>query len=212
MSEDADAIVIGAGLAGLVAATELADAGRRVLVLDQEPEQNLGGQAFWSLGGLFLVDSPEQRRLRIRDSHALAWQDWCGTAGFDRDEDYWPRRWAEAYVAFAAGEKRAWLHAMGLRIFPVVGWAERGSGDASADTATRCPRFHLTWGTGPGVVAPFEAPRARRRRRGAWSSFAFRHRVDELDRLRWGTSRACSGSRAGALVGGRAWVGEQRAA
>ncbi|MCX8256220.1 MAG: FAD-dependent oxidoreductase, partial [Beijerinckiaceae bacterium] len=140
-----DAIVIGAGLAGLVAATELADAGRRVLVLDQEPAQSLGGQAFWSLGGLFLVNSPEQRRLRIRDSHDLAWQDWCGTAGFDRDEDHWPRRWAEAYVAFAAGEKRAWLHAMGLRIFPVVGWAERGGGHASGP-GNSVPRFHVTWG------------------------------------------------------------------
>ena len=176
MSEDADAIVIGAGLAGLVAATELADAGRRVLVLDQEPAQNLGGQAFWSLGGLFLVDSPEQRRLRIRDSHDLAWQDWCGTAGFDRDEDHWPRRWAEAYVAFAAGEKRAWLHAMGLRIFPVVGWAERGGGHASGP-GNSVPRFHLTWGTGPGVLAPF-VRRAREAEAKGLISFAFRHRVD----------------------------------
>ena len=176
MNEETDAIVIGAGLAGLVAATELADAGRRVLVLDQEPEQSLGGQAFWSLGGLFLVDSPEQRRLRIRDSHDLAWQDWLGTAGFDRHEDHWPRRWAEAYVAFAAGEKRAWLHAMGLRIFPVVGWAERGGGHASGP-GNSVPRFHLTWGTGPGVLAPF-VRRAREAEAKGLISFAFRHRVD----------------------------------
>src|ERR1700712_2720832 len=94
----ADVIVVGAGLAGLVATAELADAGRRVLLLDQEPEASLGGQAFWSLGGLFLVDSSEQRRVRIRDSFDLAWQDWLGTAGFDRPDDLWPRRWAEAYV------------------------------------------------------------------------------------------------------------------
>ena len=119
----ADAIVVGAGLSGLVAATELADAGRKVIVVDQEPEQNFGGQAFWSLGGLFLIDSPEQRRLGIKDSRDLAWRDWRGTAGFDRNEDYWPRRWAEAYVDFAAGEKRSWLRAMGHRIFPIVGWA-----------------------------------------------------------------------------------------
>src|SRR3954463_1335690 len=150
-----DAIVVGAGLAGLVATAELADAGRRVILLDQEGEQSLGGQAWWSFGGLFLVDSPEQRRLRIKDSRELAWQDWLGTAGFDRDEDYWPRRWAEAYVDFAAGEKRAWLRAMGHRLFPIVGWAERGDGRADGH-GNSVPRFHLTWGTGPGVVEPFE--------------------------------------------------------
>src|SRR5260221_13369340 len=155
MAGDADIIVVGAGLAGLVAATEIAEAGRRVIVVDQEGEQSLGGQAFWSFGGLFLADSREQRRLGIKDSYDLALQDWIGSAGFDRDEDLWPRRWAEAYVAFAAGEKRAWLRAMGLRFFPVVGWAERGGYDAMGH-GNSVPRFHVTWGTGPGVVEPFE--------------------------------------------------------
>src|ERR1700712_379931 len=128
---DADVIVVGAGLAGLVATAELVDAGRKVLLLDQENEANLGGQAFWSFGGLFLVDTPEQRRLGIKDSLELARQDWAGTAGFDRErEDHWPRQWADAYVDFAAGEKRSWLRDQGLRLFPVVGWAERGGYDA----------------------------------------------------------------------------------
>jgi uncharacterized protein len=179
MSRDADAIVIGAGLAGLVAACELADAGKSVIVLDQEPEQSLGGQAFWSLGGLFLVDSPEQRRLRIKDSFDLAWQDWQGTAGFDRDEDHWPRRWAEAYVGFAAGEKRSWLRAMGHRFFPIVGWAERGGG-AALGHGNSVPRFHLTWGTGPGVIEPF-VRRAREAEQSGRLRFRFRHRVDLLD-------------------------------
>ncbi|MDI5942516.1 FAD-dependent oxidoreductase, partial [Micromonospora sp. DH15] len=138
---DADVIVVGAGLAGLVAATEAADAGRTVLLLDQEPEQNLGGQAWWSFGGLFLVDSPEQRRMGVRDSVELAWQDWLGSAAFDRPEDHWPRRWAEAYVHFAAGEKRSWLRSMGHRLFPVVGWAERGGGAADGH-GNSVPRFH----------------------------------------------------------------------
>ena len=155
MAEDADVIVVGGGLAGLVAAAEVADAGKRVIVVDQEGEQSLGGQAFWSFGGLFLVDSPEQRRLGIRDSYDLALQDWMGTAGFDRDDDHWPKRWAEAYVAFAAGGKRDWLRAMGHRIFPVVGWAERGGYDAMGH-GNSVPRFHVTWGTGPGIVEPFE--------------------------------------------------------
>ena len=178
MAEDADVIVIGGGLAGLVAATEIADAGKRVIVLDQEGEQNLGGQAFWSFGGLFLVDTPEQRRLGIRDSADLAMQDWQGAAGFDRDEDHWPRRWAEAYVAFAAGEKRDWLRAMGHRSFPVVGWAERGGYDAMGH-GNSVPRFHVTWGTGPGVVAPFER-RAREAEVSGRLTFRFRHRVDAL--------------------------------
>ena len=178
MAEDADVIVVGAGLAGLVAAAEIADAGKHVIVVEQEGEQSLGGQAFWSLGGLLLVNTPEQRRLGIKDSYDLALQDWIGSAGFDRDEDLWPRRWAEAYVAFAAGEKRAWLRAMGHRIFPVVGWAERGGYDAMGH-GNSVPRFHLTWGTGPGVLAPFER-RAREAGASGRLTFRFRHRVDAL--------------------------------
>ncbi|AQA11000.1 FAD-binding dehydrogenase [Streptomyces malaysiensis] len=180
MAYDADVIVVGAGLAGLAATAELADAGRKVILLDQEPEQSLGGQAHWSFGGLFLVDSPEQRRLRIRDSHELAWQDWLGTAGFDREEDHWPRRWAEAYVDFAAGEKRSWLHAQGLRLFPLVGWAERGGYDATGH-GNSVPRFHITWGTGPGVVAPFER-RVREAAARGLVDLRFRHRVTGLSR------------------------------
>ena len=158
-------IVVGGGLAGLVATCELLDAGRRVILVDQEPEQYLGGQAFWSFGGLFFVDSPEQRRMRIKDSVELAWQDWLGTAGFDRldDEDVWPRRWAEAYVDFAAGEKRAWLHERGVRWFPIVGWAERGGYTANGH-GNSVPRFHITWGTGPGLR---RAVRREGRRGGA---------------------------------------------
>ena len=181
---DADAIVVGAGLAGLAATAELARAGRRVLLLDQEPESNLGGQAFWSFGGLFLVASPEQRRMGIRDSRELAWQDWQGSAFFDRGaddpagEDYWAYRWAQAYVDFAAGEKRSWLHGMGVRWFPLVGWAERG-GYLADGHGNSVPRFHVTWGTGPAVVAPFE----RLVRQAAGSGLVglrFRHRVDGL--------------------------------
>ena len=181
---DSDVIVVGAGLAGLVATAELADAGRTVLLLDQEPEANLGGQAFWSLGGLFLVGSPEQRRIGIRDSRELAWQDWLGSAAFDRGiddpagADYWAYRWAEAYVEFAATEKRRWLHALGMRWFPLVGWAERG-GYLADGHGNSVPRFHVTWGSGPGVVAPFER-RVRAASAAGRVGFRFRHRVDEL--------------------------------
>ncbi len=175
---EADVIVVGAGLAGLVAAAEVAEAGKTVIVLEQENEANLGGQAFWSFGGLFLVDSPEQRRLGVKDSRDLALADWLGSAQFDRPEDYWPRRWAEAYVDFAAGEKRPWLHNQGVRWFPLVQWAERGGGLASGH-GNSVPRFHLTWGTGPAVVEPF-AQRVRGAQASGNVHLKFRHQVTGL--------------------------------
>ncbi|WP_442581080.1 FAD-binding dehydrogenase [Mesorhizobium sp. ASY16-5R] len=181
MAEQADAIVVGAGLAGLVAAAELVDAGKRVIVLDQEGENSLGGQAFWSLGGLFFVDSPEQRRMRIRDSRELAMQDWLGSAQFDRPEDLWPRQVAEAFIDFAAGEMRPWLHAQGMRWFPVVGWAERGGGQAHGH-GNSVPRFHLTWGTGPGVLEPF-VRRVREHAAKGLIALKFRHRASRIVKI-----------------------------
>lgn len=175
---DADVIVVGAGLSGLVAAHELLSRGLRVLIVDQEPEQSLGGQAFWSLGGLFMVDTPLQRRMGIKDSYDLALQDWMGTAGFDRKEDVWPRKWAEAYIRFAAEEKYAWLRSLGIRFFPVVGWAERGNGTASG-RGNSVPRFHVTWGTGPGVLQPFLNSIGAAVKKGT-ALLRFRHQVDEI--------------------------------
>ncbi|MFD4368599.1 FAD-binding dehydrogenase [Rhodococcus sp. NPDC058521] len=179
MSTNADVIVVGAGLSGLVATHELVKAGKRVVVVEQENESNLGGQAFWSLGGLFLVDSPEQRHLGIKDSHELAMQDWLGSAGFDRErEDHWGRQWAEAYVDFAAGEKRSYLYELGLKVMPNVGWAERGSGLANGH-GNSVPRFHIAWGTGPEVVRVFREPVLRGVADGL-VTFEYRHQVDEL--------------------------------
>jgi uncharacterized protein len=199
-----DVIVVGAGLAGLVATAELADAGKKVLLLDQEPEASLGGQAWWSFGGLFLVDSPEQRRMGIKDSRELAWQDWLGSAGFDReeDEDYWGKKWAEAYVDFAAGEKREWLTGMGVRFFPVVGWAERG-GYTAEGHGNSVPRFHIVWGTGPGLVKPFEE-RVRKAMEKGIVDYRPRHRVNELIKV----NGAISGVRGDVLVPSNAARGE----
>jgi uncharacterized protein len=183
---NADVIVVGAGLAGLAAAHELTSAGKRVALVDQENAANLGGQAYWSFGGLFLVDTPEQRRMRVADSFDLAWSDWQGSAGFDRvdssgswpGEDTWGVRWARAYVEFAAGEKRAWLSSLGMTWLPTVGWAERGSLSADGH-GNSVPRFHVTWGTGTGVVAPFVRSIQDAAARGL-VTFHHRHRVDEL--------------------------------
>ncbi|WP_299944338.1 FAD-binding dehydrogenase [uncultured Ruegeria sp.] len=186
----ADAIVVGGGLAGLTAAAELGDRGKRVIVLDQEPKHFLGGQAFWSLGGLFMVDTPEQRRMGICDSHDLALRDWMGSAQFDRKEDNWPRKWAEAYVEFAAGEMRPWLHEMGLRWFPVVGWAERGGSYADGH-GNSVPRFHLTWGTGPGVLEHF-IRRVRAHVDTGLIQLKFRHQVSHII-MQNGTAKGVSG-------------------
>jgi predicted oxidoreductase len=177
---DADVIIVGAGLAGLTAAHELTARGRRVALVDQENAANLGGQAYWSFGGLFFVDSPEQRRLGVHDSLELAWQDWLGSAQFDRedDEDSWAKRWARAYVEFAAGEKRSWLTGHGMSFLPTVGWAERG--DLRADGhGNSVPRFHVTWGTGTGVVEPF-VRYAQQAAASGLLTFHHRHRVDEI--------------------------------
>lgn len=177
---DADVIVVGGGLAGLVAAQELTSRGRKVALVDQENANDLGGQAWWSFGGLFLVGSPEQKRLGVKDSSELAWADWQGSAQFDRleDEDSWATRWARAYVDFAAGEKRSWIQQQGIKLTPMVGWAERG--DLRADGhGNSVPRFHVAWGTGTGVVGPFIRS-AQAAAENGLLTFHHRHRVDEL--------------------------------
>lgn len=186
----ADVLVIGWGLAGLVAASEASAAGKSVVIVDQEPRPNLGGQAFWSFGGLFFIDSPEQRRMGIKDSIDLARQDWFATAGFDRDDDHWPRQWAEAYLQFAHGEKRAWLREKGVGFFPVVGWAERG-GYTATGPGNSVPRFHITWGTGPGLVAPFQAEIERGEAEGRITVLP-RHKVTALT-VTGGTVTGASG-------------------
>lgn len=175
-----DCIIVGAGIAGITAACELIDAGKQVLLLDQEGENNIGGQAYWSFGGLFIVDSPQQRMLGIKDSYELAWQDWLGTANFDRlaDEDYWGYEWAKAYVKFAAQEKYEWLKSKGIKFFPVVGWAERGGGLATGH-GNSVPRFHIVWGTGPGIVEPF-AKKILKAQQENKITFLARHKVKEL--------------------------------
>ena len=154
---DADVIVVGAGLAGLVATAELAAAGRRVLLLDQENAANLGGQAYWSFGGLFLVDSPEQRRMGVRDSPRprLAGLGGHAPASTARGRTAGRGGGPRAYVEFAAGEKRAWLHGLGRAVLPGgrLGRARRLR--ARPGHGNSVPRFHITWGTGPGVLEPF---------------------------------------------------------
>lgn len=172
-------IVVGAGLAGLVAAFELQQRNVPTIILDQENEANIGGQAFWSFGGLFIVNSKEQRRMGIRDSRALAMRDWFGSAQFDRDEDdHWPRQWAKAFVDFATDEMEDYVKSRGVGFLFNVGWAERGDGTADGH-GNSVPRFHITWGTGPEIVNAFADPVKEAAKRGV-VQFKHRHVVDEL--------------------------------
>jgi predicted oxidoreductase len=173
-------IIIGGGLAGLVAAHELTKTGQKCIILEQENSKNLGGQAFWSLGGIFLVDTRQQYWMGIQDSIELARRDWMNSAQFDRleDEDLWAERWANSYVEFAHKGMLDYLNGLGWRCLPTVGWAERG-GSSSEAHGNSVPRFHITWGTGPGVVELFEKPVREAEKRGL-VEFRFRHRVDEI--------------------------------
>ncbi|KAK0611252.1 FAD binding domain-containing protein [Immersiella caudata] len=179
MAAPSPVLIIGAGLAGLVAAYELTQRKVPVIILDQENPSNLGGQAFWSLGGIFVVNSAEQRRMGIKDSRELAMRDWMGSARFDREEeDYWPRKWAEAFVNFATDEMEAYVKARGIGFLMNVGWAERGGGSAEGH-GNSVPRFHLTWGTGPEVVRVFAEPVRKAEGKGL-VEFRWRHVVDEV--------------------------------
>ncbi|HTX29758.1 MAG TPA: FAD-binding dehydrogenase [Solirubrobacteraceae bacterium] len=149
-SERFDVVVVGAGIAGLVVTLELLerlDTSKRILLLDRCQAEEVGGLAREAFGGMFMVDTHEQRRSGIRDSVELALEDWLRVAEFT-PEDHWPRRWAEEYVSRARDEVGGWLRQYGVRFFPVVNWAERGVyGDGNS-----VPRFHLTWGTGKALV------------------------------------------------------------
>jgi predicted oxidoreductase len=171
LSDGRDVLVVGAGLAGLVTTLELLERGRQVLLVDRCLPEEVGGLAREAFGGMFMVDSPEQRRSGIEDSVELALEDWLRVAEFE-DADVWPRRWAEEYVARARDEVGEWLKRYGVSFFPVVNWAERGVyGDGNS-----VPRFHLTWGTGKALVdAVWGALEGR-----AGLEVRFRHRVRGL--------------------------------
>jgi uncharacterized protein len=157
-----DVIVVGAGIAGLVSTLELLRSDHSVLLLDRCHPEELGGLAREAFGGMFMVDSPEQRRSRIPDSERLALEDWLRVAQFE-DGDQWPKRWAEQYVARARDDVGGWLREIGVRFFPVVNWAERGN----FSDGNSVPRFHLTWGTGKALVqATWDAIQPHRSRGG----------------------------------------------
>ncbi|GAA6527823.1 FAD-binding protein [Intrasporangium sp. DVR] len=143
-----DVIIVGGGISALVAAVELARNGRRVTIYELRGRDWLGGQCRDAFGGIFFVDSPEQRRLGIRDSFELAWQDWQGYAEFGPGSEH-QQAWARRYIERCVPDVREWLVGRGLGFLPVANWAER----ARDGRGNRLPRFHLLWGCGPALVS-----------------------------------------------------------
>ncbi len=171
---EAEVVVIGAGLAGMVTALELLDAGKRVVMLDAATRDRFGGLALSSFGGMFFVDSPEQRKNGIKDSVDLAMGDWVRYGELDPD-DVWPYRWAEAYVNRCTEEVRDWLAERDVSFFRAVGWTERGY----FVPGNSVPRFHIVWGTGEGIVLPL-IPRLEAHEKTGRLQLHFGHTVDGI--------------------------------
>ncbi|RZI44556.1 FAD-binding dehydrogenase [Herbaspirillum sp. HC18] len=172
-----DVIVIGGGLAGIVAAQELLSAGKRVLLLERDVEENFGGLAKESFGGVFVVGTPEQRRHGIHDTPELALQDWLAFGEFGKDEaaELWPRRWAEAYVNDSYGDIYRWLKERAVGFLPLPMWVERGQFTGGNSV----PRWHVVWGTGHGLATQLIRT-LRGHSRSDALTLMFQHKVDAL--------------------------------
>lgn len=172
--DQSDVLIIGGGIAGITAALDLLDGGKSVLLLDRDEETAFGGLARESFGGMFFVDSPEQRRQGIRDSIELALRDWSSFAEFEPD-DRWPRAWAEAYVSRCTADVYGWVRRHGVGFLPIVNWVERGE----FLPGNSVPRFHVAWGTGRGLADALIAA-LRGHRHVARLTLRFNQRVERL--------------------------------
>ncbi|QTD43983.1 FAD-binding dehydrogenase [Ottowia testudinis] len=182
-----EVIIIGGGLAGIVCALQLLDAGRRVLLLDRDAPEHFGGLAKESFGGLLIVDTPLQRRQKLKDSPDLALQDWLAFGAFDAASAqpghpfYWPRQWAEHYVGDSLQHLYHWLTARGVGFLPLPLWVERGMGPGASGAArgNSVPRWHVVWGTGQGLVGALLRQLERHPQRDHLT-LKFGHRVEGL--------------------------------
>ncbi len=169
-----DVVIAGGGLAGLVTAAELLDRGLRVVVLDRDAEEKLGGLAKRSFGGVMFVDTPEQRKLGLRDTPELAWSDWQSFADFEGGDE-WPQRWARTYVERSRELIYDWLTARGVEFLPLVNWAERGL----FGPGNSVPRWHIAWGTGHAIIEAVVAALDNHPKRDRFE-IRFGHRVERL--------------------------------
>lgn len=148
----AETVVVGAGLAGMSLAHELLDLGRKVLMIDKDTPDRLGGLAKESFGGVHMIDTPHQRRLGLKDSPELGWADWNSVAEFE-EGDEWPRRWAKRYCEDSIPLIFEFLDRKKIRFLPLVNWPERGV----FRPGNSVPRWHITWGTGYEIVNRLQA-------------------------------------------------------
>ncbi|MBZ0088119.1 MAG: FAD-dependent oxidoreductase [Thermomonas sp.] len=172
-----DVLVIGGGLAGIVAALECLRAGNRVALVDRDTRERFGGLALWAFGGMTLVGTPLQERAGIPDSAERALRDWVRFGELDPN-DTWPYLWAQHYVERSRNDVHDWLEAHGIGFLPAVNWVERGRfGEGNS-----LPRYHVIWGTAQRMVRTLaDALRAAGAGAGGKLTLLHRHSVIGLE-------------------------------
>ena len=171
----ADVVIVGAGIAGITAAFELLGQGRKVLLLDRDIRSEMGGLAKKSFGGMFFVNTPQQRWSGIRDTAEQAWKDWQSVAEFEPG-DHYPRRWAESYVYNCTDQIYNWITKLGVTFFPAMHWVERGM----YKPGNSVPRFHMVWGTGHALSNVMEGQLLAHPKASSLLTMKFEHKVDEV--------------------------------
>ena len=179
-------LVIGGGIAGIVTALELLDGGQSVTLIDRDTQDRFGGLARWAFGGMALVGTPEQKRLKIEDSPQRAFADWV-RFGELADDDHWPRAWAQCYAEESRTMIYDWLKSLGLKFMPAVNWVERGS----SIKGNSVPRYHILWGTGLELVETL-IKRLQSHSNRDRLTLLHRHRATALNQ-RAGAITGCSG-------------------
>lgn len=170
----ADIIIVGGGIAGIITALELLDSGKKITIIDRDSENNFGGLAKWAFGGMFFVDTKHQRRGGITDSVELAKRDWFSFAEFD-EKEYWGKKWAEQYIHLCTEHAYKWLKKRGISFFPVINWVERGL----LQPGNSVPRFHIVWGTGWELTKVF-IQHLHNHPKASQVEYLFEHRVSDL--------------------------------
>lgn len=170
-----DIVIAGGGLAGIVTALEALRSGKSVTIVDKDTPERFGGLALWAFGGMALVGTPQQQRLKIVDTPERAFADWI-RFGELAEHEHWPRAWARYYVEHSRSRVYDWLITHGVTFMPAVNWVERGMhGDGNS-----APRYHFVWGTSQFLTRTMIAA-MRAADSGGRLRILHRHRVESID-------------------------------